>query len=85
MINPSRVTFIDFARVHNDPNYLLSITDFVDLNDGEPLILHPGRVVICSTVEWLRVPADLCAELHGRSSLARLGVLPHTGGKVDPG
>ncbi|MSQ61170.1 MAG: dCTP deaminase [Dehalococcoidia bacterium] len=85
VINPSRVTFIDFARVHNDPSYLLSITDFVDLTDGEPLILHPGRVVICSTVERLRVPADLCAELHGRSSLARLGVLPHTAGKVDPG
>lgn len=85
LINSSRCAYIDYARIQDDAEYLTSITDAVDLADGTPLILHPGRVVICSTVERLRVPADLCAELHGRSSLARLGVIPHTAGKVDPG
>ncbi len=85
VVNPSRCAYIDYARIQDDPDYLTSITDAVDLTGGQPLILHPGRVVICSTVERLKVPADICAELHGRSSLARLGVLPHTAGKVDPG
>ncbi|HWO94069.1 MAG TPA: dCTP deaminase [Dehalococcoidia bacterium] len=85
IINPSRCAYIDYARIQDDPEYLTSITDAVDLAEGQPLILHPGRVVICSTVERVRVPVDICAELHGRSSLARLGVLPHTAGKVDPG
>lgn len=84
VVNSSRCGFFDYRALKANPHYLPSITDPVDLED-QPLILHPGRVVICSTAEWIKVPPDLCAELHGRSTLARLGVLPHTAGKVDPG
>ena len=51
VVNRSRCAYIDYARIQDDGEYLTSITDAVDLDDGEPLILHPGRVVICSTVE----------------------------------
>lgn len=84
-INPGRVSHIDFRRWGSDPHYIEQITDVSRIDDLHPLILHPGRVVICATIEWLQVPLDLCAELHGRSSLGRLGVVPHTAGKIDPG
>jgi len=83
--NPSKCAFIDYKQVKEDPDYLPGVTDPVRLSPDAPLILHPGKVVICSTVEWVEVPADLCGELQGRSSLARVGVLPHTAGKIDPG
>ncbi len=83
--NPSKCAYIDYRLVKEDLNYLSSVTDPVRLSPDVPLILHPGRVVICSTIEWVEIPSDLCGELQGRSSLARVGVLPHTAGKIDPG
>jgi dCTP deaminase len=77
--------FIDYRIVEKDPDYLIKMTNPLKLSDSTPLILHPGKVIICSTVEWIEIPSNLCAELHGRSSLARIGILPHTAGKIDPG
>jgi len=85
VFNTSRSPYIDYRALRDDPDYLKRLTDPLVLGEGQPLILHPGRVIICSTVEWLELPDDLCGELHGRSSLARIGILPHTAGKVDPG
>lgn len=85
VFNTLKCSYIDYRLVKEDPDYLPSVTDPLTLTDGAPLILHPGKVIICSTAEWIEVPADLCAELQGRSSLARIGILPHTAGKIDPG
>src|SRR5207244_4030322 len=52
----------------------------------EPLILHPGELVLGQTLEWVELPDDLVARLEGKSSLGRLGLLIHsTAGYVDPG
>lgn len=83
--NTSRLPYIDYRCLKDDPEYLERFTDPLLLGPDQPLILHPGRVIICSTLEWIELPNDLCGELHGRSSLARIGILPHTAGKVDPG
>lgn len=49
-------------------------------------VLSPGYFVLGSTVEKVSLPADICAELSGKSSLARLGVQVHvTGGWIDAG
>jgi dCTP deaminase len=85
VFNTSHAAYIDYRALKSDPDYLHRLTEPVILDAGQPLILHPGRVIICSTTEWLELPGDLCGELHGRSSLARIGILPHTAGKVDPG
>lgn len=85
VFNTSRCPFIDYRLVKEDPDYLPRVTDPLRLGDDSPLILHPGKVIICSTAEWVEIPTDLCAELQGRSSLARIGILPHTAGKIDPG
>ncbi len=55
-------------------------------NARYPFILHPGEFVLGSTLERVRLPADLVARLEGKSSLGRLGLLIHsTAGYVDPG
>jgi dCTP deaminase len=53
---------------------------------GGHFVLQPGRFAIASTIEWLELADDVVAELHGRSSIARLGIIVHgTASLFDPG
>ena len=45
--------------------------------EGEPLVLHPGNLVLATTLEWLEIADDLIGRIEGRSSLGRLGVIVH--------
>ncbi|MFT6154777.1 MAG: dCTP deaminase [Bermanella sp.] len=48
--------------------------------------IHPGELVLGSTLESVEIPDDLVGWLDGRSSLARLGLMVHvTAGRIDPG
>lgn len=48
--------------------------------------LEPGEFALGSTVETLVLPSHLCAQVNGKSSLGRLGLLVHaTAGFIDPG
>jgi dCTP deaminase len=63
-----------------------SLTELVEIADGEAFILHPGEFVLGSTLERVALPGDLVGRLEGKSSLGRLGLLIHTtAGFVDPG
>ena len=76
----SRYPYIDVKREQED------LTELVEVEDGEPFILHPGEFVLGSTLERVTLPDDLVARLEGKSSLGRLGLLIHsTAGFIDPG
>ncbi|RJQ36889.1 dCTP deaminase [Candidatus Parcubacteria bacterium] len=51
----------------------------------KPFILHPGDFVLASTMERITVPDDMVVRVEGKSTLARMGILVHTAGFVDPG
>jgi dCTP deaminase len=72
--------FIDPAEDQPD------LTHLVEVERGEPFILHPGEFVLGSSFEIITLPDDLAARLEGKSSLGRLGLVTHsTAGFVDPG
>ena len=76
----NRYPYIDVKLEQED------MTELVEVDDGEPFILHPGEFVLGSTLERVRLPDDLVARLEGKSSLGRLGLLIHsTAGFIDPG
>ena len=51
-----------------------------------PFIVHPGEFVLASIYEYIKLPNDIAAQIQGRSSFARLGLIIHTSaGWVDPG
>jgi dCTP deaminase len=52
---------------------------------GEPLWLHPGQFVLGGTLEYFRFPRDLAADVVGRSSWGRVGLLVATAVMVQPG
>lgn len=52
---------------------------------GQAFILHPNNFVLASTKEYIKVPDDIVLKMEGKSTLARMGILVHTAGFVDPG
>ena len=76
----ARHPYIDVKKEMED------LTELTEVKDGEAFILHPGEFVLGSTLERVKLPADIAARLEGKSSLGRLGLLTHsTAGFVDPG
>lgn len=58
----------------------------VDLKPGQPFILTENDFVIATTKERLTLPDNIIGHLHGKSSLARLGIVVHsTAARFDPG
>ncbi|MBM0201892.1 dCTP deaminase [Micromonospora sp. STR1s_5] len=79
--------FNDHLYTHIDPSVRQDdLTSEVLVPDGEPFVLHPGRFVLASTLEVVSLSDRLAAQLEGKSSLARLGLVIHkTAGFIDPG
>ena len=51
-----------------------------------PFVLHPGEFALGQTLEFIKLPSDIGAQLEGRSSWAREGLNVHsTAGLIHPG
>lgn len=61
-----------------------AIQVFVELSLKERFVLHPGEVVLGSTLEYLSIPDDLSGQVITRSSYGRLGLLSATAVQVHP-
>lgn len=49
-------------------------------------LLRPGQFALGTTLEYVEIPDDLLADLKGKSTLGRLGLMIHsTAGYIDPG
>jgi dCTP deaminase len=52
---------------------------------GREYVLHPGRFVLGSTLEWMKFPATLGGHVTGKSTLARRGLIIETAAGIHPG
>ncbi|MFW9908077.1 MAG: dCTP deaminase [Candidatus Thorarchaeota archaeon] len=59
-------------------------THLVDTN-GEPFMILPGQFILGQTMESISVSEKYAGLLEGRSSIARLGIIVHAAGLVNPG
>jgi dCTP deaminase len=96
MVQPSSVDvrldklfrlFDNHKYQHIDPSLdQPDLTRLVEVEPGDPFVLHPGEFVLGATYEVVSLPDDIAARLEGKSSLGRLGLLTHsTAGFIDPG
>lgn len=80
VFNNSRYTHIDPSQRQDE------LTTLVEVEDGEPFVLHPREFVLASTLERVSLSPDISAQLNGKSSLGRLGLVVHsTAGFIDCG
>lgn len=62
------------------------VMDLIHLGNDEVFHLHPGQFALATTMESVELPNDLVAQVMGKSSLGRWGLMVHaTAGFVDPG
>lgn len=59
-------------------------TEAVDTK-GQPFFLSPGHFILASTKEKISLGKKFAATLEGRSYVARMGVVVHAAGLVNPG
>ena len=58
----------------------------VVIEDRTAYVLPPGGFVLGTTAERIAIPDDLLGQVHGRSSVGRVGIQIHiTAGLIDPG
>jgi dCTP deaminase len=55
------------------------------LSMRESIIIHPGKVIISSTLEYVSIPTNIECQVEGRSSWARLGLVIASASTVEPG
>lgn len=71
---------------HTDRVEMESMMRPIELKPGQPFILTENDFVIATTKEKLTLPDNIIGHLHGKSSLARLGIVVHsTAARFDPG
>ncbi|MBI3485632.1 dCTP deaminase [Candidatus Daviesbacteria bacterium] len=60
--------------------------DFEVLDPKKGTVIHPHEFILGATKEWIELPNQLIANVDGKSSLGRLGLVIHaTAGFVDAG
>jgi dCTP deaminase len=72
-----------------DENSLESLTldnelPYVQI-EKEEIIIPPHSFLLATTVEFIRIPANVTAFVEGRSSIGRMGLFIQNAGWVDPG
>jgi len=71
---------------HTTKEEMESMMKLIKLKPGQPFVLSDKDFVIATTYEKLTLPDDIVGYLHGKSSLARLGIAVHsTAARFDPG
>jgi dCTP deaminase len=53
--------------------------------EKEEIIIPPHSFLLATTVEFIRIPANVTAFVEGRSSIGRMGLFIQNAGWVDPG
>ncbi len=82
---PDQYGIIDFTEdIESNPFHELSRRINLDFIEG--VTITPGQFLLGHSMEYLKLPNNVCGNLEGRSSFARLGIEIHmTAGFIDPG
>lgn len=82
-LQQSSRTKLDFFEFQEMSDNYLARKDFIRFDDN--YVLHPGRFVLASTLEWVRMPTSCAGSIVGKSSLGRYGLIIETAPVVHPG
>ena len=70
---------------HDPEKSVRRFQDEIVIPIGRSIILHPGKLLIASTLEYVSIPLDLECQVEGRSSWARLGLIVANANTIEPG
>jgi dCTP deaminase len=79
------VTHVDPTKVTHQEKSIYQTQHRIRVSLNQEFVIHPGQLVLGSTLEYIAVPKDLAATVEGRSSWGRLGLIIATACSVSPG
>ncbi|MGD9738533.1 MAG: dCTP deaminase [Bauldia sp.] len=82
-LQQSSRTELDFLNAQGHSDHSLGRKDFIRFD--RYYVLHPGRFVLGSTLEWILMPTSCAGSIVGKSSLGRHGLIIETAPVVHPG
>jgi len=75
----------DPAQVDDIGERIRDYQDYMRRPVGSAFYLHPGQFALARTLEYLTLPREISAEVVGRSSWGRLGLVIATAPLIQPG
>jgi dCTP deaminase len=82
---PNQSGILDFAKDESIKNINRS-AQRINLDFLDSTTINPGQFILGHSMEYIKLPDYISADLEGRSSFARLGIEIHmTAGFIDPG
>ena len=85
MLRESRIPVLDISTESESEDSTPIYGKYIFVPFGNNYILHPGKFVLGSTLEWIRMPADLSGYISGKSSWGRRGLIIETAAAIHPG
>lgn len=81
----TKTSEIDLSQVQEAVTFEAKESRSYYIPFGEKFILHPGRFVLASTLEWVRFPANIGGYILGKSTFGRRGLVVETAAGIHPG
>jgi dCTP deaminase len=75
----------DPARVDEISRGIRDYQDYLRRPPGSAFYLHPGEFAIARSLEYITLPDYISAQVNGRSSWGRLGLIIATAALIQPG
>jgi dCTP deaminase len=84
MRRSTAVAAFDPARVDEIAQRIRDYQDYLRRPPGSAFYLHPGEFAIARTMEYVTLPSGISAQVAGRSSWGRLGLVIQTAPLIQP-
>jgi dCTP deaminase len=81
----SRSSQIDLSQEHDGFAFESKEAKSYYVPFKETFVIHPGRFVLASTLEWVSFPKNIGGYITGKSSLGRRGLIVETAAGIHPG
>ena len=83
-IQQSKTSVIDLGQARSSEEFEAAEGRMFYVPFGSNFIVHPGRFVLGSTLEWVRVPETLGGFITGKSTIGRRGLVIETAAGLHP-
>jgi dCTP deaminase len=82
----TRIPSLNLSDKSTDLDRIISSNqESIFIRPHETLVMHPGDLVLGSTLEFFALPNDMMAFVEGKSSLGRMGLIIATATQIAPG
>lgn len=84
VLQQSRTSVIDLGKERTAEEFEFREGRMFHVPFGERFVVHPGRFVLASTLEWVSVPESLGGYITGKSTIGRRGLIIETAAGLHP-